>query len=128
MLKEGHYRRREAPNVDPLDSSDEVDNRQSPDMFASSPRPDSTHYVEETPDSTYHTAKTNRKGDRRTSDGSKAQGSNTASKKSCLKDEKKSKSKERSTKTKERKILFASSDSDGEVSSCLLYTSPSPRD
>ena len=49
--------------MDPLDSSDEVDdNRRSPDMFASSPHPSSTRYVAETPDSTYQTAKTDRVG------------------------------------------------------------------
>jgi len=86
-LGEGHQQHREAPNVDPLDSDEVGDNRRSPDMFASSPLPNSTYYMAATPDSTYYTAATERVGDRRTSGGPKEQGSNTATKKSCLKDE-----------------------------------------
>ena len=80
-LGERHQQRREAPNVDPLDSDEVDDNRQSPDMFASSPRPNSTYRTAATPDSTYHTATTERVGNRRTSGGPKEQGSNTATKK-----------------------------------------------
>ena len=116
-LEERHQQRREAPSVDPLDSDEVDDNRRSPAMFASSPHPNSTYYTAATPDSTYYTAATERVGNRRTSCGPKEQGSNTATKKSCLKHEG-NKSREQSTKkTKERKILFATSESDGEVSS-----------
>jgi len=73
-------------------------------MLASSPHPNSTYYTAATPDSTYYMPATEKVGDRRTSGGPKEQGSNTATKKSCLKDEG-NKSSEQSTKTKERKIL-----------------------
>jgi len=112
-LGERHQKRREARNVDPLDSDEVDDNRRSPDMFASPPHPDSTYYM----------ATTERVRTRRTSGGPKEQRSNTATKstKSSRKDKGNAKadsirhspsSSERSTqKTKERKILeFATSE------------------
>ena len=102
--------------MDPLDSDEVDDNGRSPDMFASSPHPNSTYQTAVTPDSTYHTAATERVENRRTSGGPKEQGSNTATRKSCLKNEG-NKSREQRTKTKEGKILFNTSESDGEVSS-----------